>query len=165
MANANHASCHEGRKLVSRSDLKPPTVTPGLYWRRSVSTALPRIAFQRVKGKRRAFQRGRPQPRTCILKLSRIPPVHTFSPGYKQASLDSRNLMNIATRPTHVNHQSCRITSSCIWMRFVYGCGDEPGDSGSSAVAFTQLLPMTLTLYTMRFRQSEKTRPFAGGED
>jgi hypothetical protein len=43
----------------------------------SVSSALPRIAFQRVKGARRAFQRGRlranlPSRRRVLLKLSCI---------------------------------------------------------------------------------------------
>src|SRR6266478_9801528 len=86
----------------------------------SVSSALPRIAFQRVKGERRAFQRGR--LRWCITSRRRVLlKLNCFVRGlstHERARADqkpprtgkpdfsSRNLTNIATRATHRQCQS-----------------------------------------------------------
>ena len=81
----------------------------------SVSSAPSRIAFQRVKGARRTFQRGRLRcyfpRRRLLLKLSCIfqgfPHPHTRTrsvekpTAYRQARLNSRNLTNIAIPFTH----------------------------------------------------------------
>src|SRR6266851_4553985 len=86
----------------------------------SVSSALPRIAFQRVKGVRRAFQRGRlrwciPSRRRVLLKLNCfVRGLSTHEPARAdqkpprtgKPDFSSRNLTNIATRATHRQCQS-----------------------------------------------------------
>jgi hypothetical protein len=74
---------------------------------------MPRIAFQRVKGTRGAFQRGRLRaaslPGYGLLKLSSIFRYFLYTnhwrgekpPPYRQARLNSRNPTNITISATH----------------------------------------------------------------
>jgi hypothetical protein len=95
--------------------LKPPTVapSPNPSGSCSVSSAPPRIAFQRVKGARRTFSARAPpnlSPETFIAKaqlhfsgLSQTRSKRGVGkpPAYRQARLNSRNPINIATACTH----------------------------------------------------------------
>ena len=96
--------------LISRSDLKAADggTKPGTSGSCSVSSAPPRIAFQRVKGVRRTFQRGRLRRSfsggvvaTAQLRFRLPTPAQGTPTAYRQARLNSRNLTNIATACTH----------------------------------------------------------------
>jgi hypothetical protein len=107
-ANHDSRSAHAREILISRSELKAADggTKPGTSGSCSVSSAPPRIAFQRVKGVRRTFQRGRLRRSftgdviaTAQLRL-RLPTQGTPT-AYRQARLNSRNPTNIATACTH----------------------------------------------------------------
>ena len=94
----------------------------------SVSSALPRIAFQRVKGVRRAFQRGRDRidvtsRRRVRLKLNCISRgFHTrtraadWNHRLQVSQTYSRNFINIATRCTHRQWQ--QVASEEEWRTY-----------------------------------------------
>jgi len=109
-ANHDSRSAHAREILISRSELKAADggTKPGTSGSCSVSSAPPRIAFQRVKGVRRTFQRGRLRRSfsggvvaTAQLRFRLPTPAQGTPTAYRQARLNSRNLTNIATACTH----------------------------------------------------------------